>query len=193
MITTGSDHTYAVSEDILDRQFKRDAPCTAWVSDITYIHTKEGFLYLAGIKDLFTKEIVGYCMKDSMDTGLVLTALERAWQCHRPGKGLILWSDRGSQYCSHRYQEKVNGYGMICSMSRKGECHDDAPMESFWSLLKNDIVHGRIFSTRRQAKDIISEYINIFYNRQRRQAGLGYLSPAAFARAHWRKNAAIAA
>lgn len=179
--TTNSNHKEPVADNILDRQFTQQAPDRVWVSDITYIPTDEGWLYLAGIKDIFTKEIVGFHMADTMDKQLVLTALQRAYAAHRPTAGLLLHSDRGSQYCSHAYQETINKYKMICSMSRKGECHDNAPMESFWGLLKNELVYLRHFRTHGEAVQAITEYITIFYNRQRRQAALDYLSPAAFA------------
>ena len=145
-----------------------------------YIPTREGWLYLAGIKDLCSKEIVGFSLSPRMDTGLVTKALHNAFHTHRPLPGLTLHSDRGSQYCSHAYQEKIKKYRMVCSMSRKGNCYDNAPMESFWGLLKTELVYRRRYENHAVASRDITEYIEIFYNRQRRQAALGYLSPAAF-------------
>ena len=149
---------------------------------ITYIPTRQGWVYLAGIKDLHSREIVGFSLSARMDAGLVLDALTKAMRRHHPPVGLILHSDRGSQYCSAAYQEKLKVYGVTCSMSRKGDCYDNAPMESFWGLLKNELVYHRNFGTHREAAAALTEYIEIFYNRQRRQAALGYLSPAAFVR-----------
>ncbi len=158
------------------------APNQAWVTDITYIPTKEGWLYLAGHKDLFTGEIVGYEMSERMTKELVSRSLFRAVSLKRPGKGLIHHSDRGSQYCSYSYRRLLKQFGMRSSMSGKGNCYDNAPMESFWGVLKSELVHNRRFKTREDAAREITEYIEIFYNRQRRQQRLGYLSPAAFIR-----------
>ena len=165
-------------------------PNRAWVTDITYVATDDGWLYLAGIKDLFNGELVGYAMSDRMTTALVSQALFRAVAAKRPVKGLIHHSDRGSQYCSHAYQRQLQQFGMLASMSRKGDCWDNAPMESFWGSLKNELVHHRRFATREQAKREITEYIEIFYNRIRKQARLGYLSPAAFNQQYYAKKIA---
>ena len=180
--TTDSNHALPVAPNLLSRNFAQKVCNRTWVSDITYIPTREGWLYLAGIKDLCSREIVGFSLSPRMDTGLVMDALHKAFHAHRPLPGLTLHSDRGSQYCSHAYQEKMAKYRMICSMSRKGDCYDNAPMESFWGLLKTELVHQRRYSNHAEAIRDITEYIEIFYNRQRRQAALGYLSPAAFAR-----------
>jgi putative transposase len=153
-----------------------------WVSDITYIPTRQGWVYLAGIKDLHSREIVGFSLSERMDTGIVLEALTKAMRLHRPPVGLILHSDRGSRYCSGAYQAKLKAYGISCSMSRKGNCYDNAPMESFWGLLKNELVHRKSYNSQAEAIIDVTEYIEVFYNRQRRQAALGYLSPAVFAR-----------
>lgn len=178
--TTDSKHSFPVASNLLDRQFAATAPNKAWVTDITYIATDEGWLYLAGIKDLFNGELVGYAIDARMTQQLVMQALFRAVAAKRPGKGLIHHSDRGSQYCSHAYQKLLHQFGMQASMSRKGNCWDNAPMESCWGSLKTELVHHRHFATREQAKKEIAEYIEIFYNRMRKQARLGYLSPAAF-------------
>ena len=178
--TTNSNHKLPVAENILNRQFKVEAPDKVWVTDITYIPTDEGWLYLAGHKDLCTGNIVGYSMGERMTKNLVEESLIRAIIARRPGKGLIHHSDRGSQYCSHEYRKILDHYGLIASMSRKGNCYDNAPMESFWGTLKQELIHHRRYRTRQEAIAEITEYIEIFYNRQRRQARLGYLSPAVY-------------
>jgi putative transposase len=178
--TTDSKHDLPIAPNLLERKFAMSAPNQAWVSDITYIWTDEGWLYLAGIKDLFNGELVGYAMGERMTKTLVMQALFGAVALKRPGPGLILHSDRGSQYCSHDYQAMIKQFGMNTSMSRKADCYDNAPMESFWGSLKNELVHHCRFATREEARKAITEYIEIFYNRQRKQARLGYLSPAAF-------------
>ena len=188
--TTNSSHALPLAPNLLDRQFAVAAPDRAWVSDITYVATDEGWLYLAGIKDLFNGELVGYAMSDRMATTLVSQALFRAVAAKRPAKGLIHHSDRGSQYCSHAYRKQLQQFGMQASMSRKGDCWDNAPMESFWGSLKNELVHHRRFTTREQATREITEYIEIFYNRIRKQARLGYLSPAAFSQQYYAKQIA---
>lgn len=157
------------------------------MSDITYISTDEGWLYLAGIKDLCSGELVGYAMNERMTQSLVAQTLFRAVANKRPAKGLVLHSDRGSQYCSHDYQKLLNQFGMTVSMSRKGDCWDNAPMESFWGTLKNELVYHKQFATRQQAIQEITEYIEVFYNRQRKQARLGYLSPAKFTQQYYKK------
>ena len=153
----------------------------------------EEWLYLAGIKDCCSREIVGFHMSSHMDMTLVLKALTKAYETRRPSRGPLIHSNRESQYCSNAYQQQLAAYRMQCSMSCKGNCHDNAPMESFWGLLKNELVYRTSFRSRRQAKAGITEYIEIFYNRQRIQAGFGYLSPAAFAKNFWRGKAALAA
>jgi putative transposase len=178
--TTDSKHTLPVAENLVNQQFKAAAPNQIWVTDITYIPTEEGWLYLAGHKDVFTGQIVGYAMGPRMTKNLVSQSLFRAVAAKGPIAGLIHHSDRGSQYCSHEYRKLLDQFHMRASMSRKGDCYDNAPMESFWGTLKNELVHHRRYGTRREAIQDISEYIEIFYNRQRRQARLGYLSPAAY-------------
>jgi putative transposase len=183
--TTDSKHSLPVAPNLLDRKFAVTAPNKAWVTDITYIATDEGWLYLAGIKDLFNGELVGYALDARMTQQLVMQALFRAVAAKRPDKGLIHHSDRGSQYCSHGYQRLLRQFGMQVSMSRKGNCWDNAPMESCWGSLKTELVHHRRFITRGQAKREITEYIEIFYNRIRKQARLGHLSPAAFSQQYY--------
>ena len=179
--TTNSKHSLPVAENLLDQTFFPSAPNQMWVTDITYISTQEGWLYLAGVKDVFTCELVGYAMGARMTQELVSQALFRAVSRKRPPPGLIHHSDRGSQYCSASYQKLLTQFGMRPSMSRKGNCYDNAPMESFWGSLKNEWVHHHRYTSRGQAIASIQEFIEIFYNRQRRHSRLGYLAPAVFA------------
>jgi putative transposase len=179
--TTNSNHALPVAENVLAQRFSPSAPNEAWVADITYIATDEGWLYLAGLKDVFTCEMVGYAMGERMTQELTRRALSRAVQYKRPPAGLIHHSDRGSQYCAHDYRALLEECGLTASMSRKGNCYDNAPMESFWGSLKNELVHHRKFATRAEAQAAIQEYIEIFYNRQRRHSRLGYVAPAVFA------------
>jgi putative transposase len=178
--TTNSNHDLPVAENLLNQEFAPKAPNEIWTADITYIPTAEGWLYLAGIKDLFNCEIVGYAMGDRMTQELTATALFRAVQLKRPPVGLIHHSDRGSQYCAENYHDLVEQFGMRASMSRRGNCYDNAPIESFWGSLKTELVHDCRYATRAEAEASIREYIEIFYNRQRRHSRLGNVSPAAF-------------
>jgi transposase InsO family protein len=178
--TTNSKHTFPVADNILGQQFKVAAPNKVWVSDITYVPTDEGWLYVAAHKDLFTADIVGYAMGERLTRNLVSQSLFKAVAAKRPAKGLIHHSDRGSQYCSHEYRNILEQFGLKASMSRKGNCYDNAPMESFWGTLKQELVHHRRYRTRQEATRDITEYIEIFYKRQRLQPGLGFLSPAVF-------------
>ena len=184
-VTTDSRHNLPIAPNLLDRQFAASVPNRAWVTDITYVTTDEGWLYLAGIKDLFNGELVGYALDERMTQNLVMQALFRAVAARRPERGLVHHSDRGSQYCAHAYQRLLRQFGMQVSMSRKGNCWDNAPMESCWGSLKTELIHHRRFATRNEAKREITEYIEIFYNRIRKQARLGYLSPAAFMQKHY--------
>ncbi len=179
--TTDSTHRLPVVDNLLAQMFTVTRPNETWVTDITYIATAEGWLYLAGIKDLYTCEVVGHAMGARMTTDLVSHALVKAVWAKRPRPGLIHHSDRGSQYCAQDYQTQLRQFGLTPSMSRKGNCYDNAPMESFWGTLKNELVHHRRYETREQARREITEYIEIFYNRQRRHSRLGNCSPAAFA------------
>lgn len=181
-VTTDSKHNHPVAENLVNQEFQATAPNQVWVTDITYIPTDEGWLYLSGHKDIFTKDIVGYAMSERMTKQLVSKSLFRAVAAKRPSKGLIHHSDRGSQYCAPSYRKLLEQFGMTASMSRKGNCYDNAPMESFWGLLKTELVHHRRHRTREEAIREITEYIEVFYNRQRKQAQLGYLSPAAYER-----------
>ena len=178
--TTDSRHKLPVAENTLEQQFKAAAPNKVWVSDITYVPTDEGWLYLAGHKDLFTGNIVGYAMGERLTRNLVSQSLFRAIAAKRPTEGLIHHSDRGSQYCSREYRNLLNRFGLKASMSGSGNCYDNAPMESFWGMLKQELVHHRRYRTRLEAMRDITEYIEIFYNRQRLQAKLGFLPPVAY-------------
>ena len=188
--TTDSKHALPVAENVLAQTFAATRPNETWVTDITYIPTAEGWLYLAGIKDVFTCEVVGHAMGARMTTTLVSQALGAAVWAKRPRPGLIHHSDRGSQYCAQAYQDQLRQFGLTASMSRKGNCYDNAPMESFWGTLKNELVHHRRYDTREQARREITEYIEIFYNRQRRHSRLGNCSPAAFAQQWVRQQSA---
>jgi putative transposase len=184
--TTTSDHNLSVAPNLLAQHFAAHRPNQVWVTDITYIPTDEGWLYLAGIKDLYTRQLVGYAMGERMTQALVAQALFQAVAIQRPPAGLVHHSDRGSQYCSPMYQRILAQFGMTASMSRRGNCYDNAPMESFWGTLKTELIHRRRYSTRQCAQQEITEYIEIFYNRQRRHSRLGYLSPAAYAQQYYR-------
>ncbi len=184
-VTTDSRHTLPVAENLLGQQFKVYEPNTVWVSDITYVPTDEGWLYLAGHKDLFTGEIVGYAMGERLSRNLVSQSLFRAVIAKRPAHGLIHHSDRGSQYCSHEYTRILEQCGLQASMSGRGNCFDNAPMESFWGTLKQELIHHRRYRSRQEAMRDITEYIEVFYNRQRLQARLGFLSPAAYVKKYY--------
>ena len=189
-VTTNSSHGLPVAENLLNQKFDTTRPNEAWVTDITYVRTGEGWLYLAGVKDLHTCELVGHALGHRMTTELVGTALVKATTTKRPAPGLIHHSDRGSQYCARDYRKLLERFGMKASMSRRGNCYDNAPMESFWGTLKNELVHHRRYETRAQAIVEITEYIDIFYNRQRRHSRLGNLSPAAFTQQYYRQQQA---
>lgn len=176
--TTNSKHGLVVAPNILNRQFKRDRPDEAWVADITYIPTGEGWLYLAAIMDLFSRRIVGWAMGETVDRHLALRALQMAVQQRRPSPGLIHHSDRGSQYASGDYRNELAEHGMICSMSRKGNCWDNASMESWFDTLKSELIEDDGFKTRREAIAGVFEYMEVFYNRQRIHTALGGLAPA---------------
>lgn len=179
--TTNSKHDFPVAGNLLEQRFEPAGPNQQWLVDITYVPTEEGWLYLAGVKDVFTCEIVGYAMDERMTQALTARALWHAVRNKRPAAGLIHHSDRGSQYCAHAYRQLLDQFGMRASMSRKGNCHDNAPMESFWGSLKNELTHHQRYPTRAHARAAIREYIEIFYNRQRRHSRLGYVAPAVFA------------
>jgi transposase InsO family protein len=180
--TTNSRHKMPTAPNLLGGQFKVSRPNAVWLGDITYVPTDEGWLYLAGHKDIFTGEIVGYAMGERLTRNLVSESLLRAIAIKRPRKGLIHHSDRGSQYCAQDYQQILERFDLVASMSGSGNCFDNAPMESFWGTIKQELIHHRHYTTRMEAIRDITEYIEIFYNRQRRQARLGFLAPAVYAR-----------
>jgi putative transposase len=190
-VTTDSKHKLPVAENILKQQFKVYKPDSVWVSDITYVPTDEGWLYLAGHKDLFSSEIVGYAIGERLSRNLVSQSLLRAVTTRHPEKGILHHSDRGSQYCSHEYQSLLRQFGLKASMSGTGNCFDNAPMESFWGIIKQELIHHRHYRSRREAIEDITEYIEIFYNRQRLQARLGYLSPVAYAQKYYARLLAV--
>jgi transposase InsO family protein len=181
--TTDSDHGLPVAENLLGRQFDPGAPNEAWVADITYIPTREGWLYLAAVEDLYSRRVVGWAMAEHLGSRLVVDALEMAVHRRLPGAGLLAHSDRGSQYASDHYQSLLARHGIACSMSRQGDCWDNAPMESFFASLKKELVHDADFATRPEARAAIFEYIEVFYNGRRRHSSLGYVSPAEYEQA----------
>jgi putative transposase len=184
-ITTDSKHHLPVVANLLEQKFDVSIPATVLGTDITYITTDEGWLYLAGVKDFASREILGYAMDSRMTTKLVQRALKKALQFRKPLPGCIHHSDRGSQYCSAEYRKDIEKAGMIPSMSRKGNCYDNAPTESFWGHLKQELVHHRHFQTRNEAIAAIREYIEIFYNRIRRHSALGNTAPSVFAETYY--------
>ena len=188
--TTNSKHNLPVAANLLNQNFKVNKPNAAWVCDISYIWTDEGWAYLATVKDLFHREIVGWALSSTMTRNLVIKALNNAIQKHRPPAGLIHHSDRGVQYCSKDYQVLLAEYKFLCSMSRKGNCYDNVSAETFFSTIKNEIIHLRKFKTREEARNAIFEYIEIFYNRKRRHQSLNYMTPAAYLRYYTYKLAA---
>ena len=179
--TTDSSHANPIAPNRLDRQFAPGTAPAAWVTDITYIPTGEGWLYLAAVMDLRTRRIVGFSMADHLRVELVTDALQMALGRAAPQKGLLHHSDRGVQYACLEYQELLASRGIVCSMSRTGNCYDNAVMESFWATLKVEEVYRQEYATHAAAKAAIFEYIEVFYNRKRRHSALGYLSPEAFA------------
>lgn len=180
--TTDSKHNHPVAPNTLNQQFKTLKPNTVWVTDITYIPCRGGRLYLASVLDLCTREIVGWRLSNHMETSLVLDALKAAYTAKRPGKGLLHHSDRGSQYTSKEYVEQLSAYGMESSMSRRGNCYDNACIESWHSILKKELIYcNPRFKTPEEAYMAIYQYIEFYYNRKRMHGALGYLSPARFA------------
>ena len=175
--TTDSNHNQPIAPNRLAQAPKANAPNQLWVADITYIETQEGRLYLAAILDLYSRKIVGWAMSERIDTALVLKALAMAVLHRSPPAKLLFHTDRGVQYASGDYRQALGDAGLVASMSRRGNCYDNATMESFWSTLKLELVYRRIFDTRIQARSQIFDYIESFYNRQRAHSALGYHSP----------------
>ena len=180
VVTTNSDHALAIAENILDRDFTADRPNQKWAADITYIPTKMGWFYLAVVMDLFSRRIVGWSMSDTIDSVLVQSAMKMALADRRPDADMIHHSDRGVQYASGDFQDLLTDNKVICSMSRKGNCWDNACVESFFGSLKNEWVRGKIYQGFDDAKKDIFNYIEMFYNRKRRHASLGYVSPVVY-------------
>jgi putative transposase len=179
-VTTDSRHDHPVARNILARNFQADAPNERWVGDVTYVWTREGWLYVAAILDLFSRRVVGWSADGRIDGGLVSSALTMALLTREPKPGLLHHSDRGSQYASGEYRRQLRERGITCSMSRKGDCWDNAVAESFFATLKSELVSDRDYLTRDQAKASIAEYIEVFYNCRRRHSAIGYVSPVAY-------------
>jgi transposase InsO family protein len=184
--TTDSEHDSPIAKNVLGRDFTTTEPDRAWVADMTYIWTTEGWLYLAVIIDLFSRRVVGWSMADHMRTELVLTALDAALGQRIPSQaGLVFHSDRGSQYASADYRDALLKADITCSMSRRANCWDNAVAESFFGTLKIELIYPRIFSTKAIARTSIAEWIEVFYNRQRIHSTIGYLSPVQFEQDYW--------
>ncbi len=190
--TTDSKHNLPVAGNVLDRQFNADGPDKVWATDITYIRTWEGWLYLAVVIDLFSRRVVGWSMATHLRTGLVLSALQMALGRRLPNSGMLHHSDQGSQYASQEYGATLKEHGMVCSMSRKGDCWDNAVVESFFGTLKRELLYRKPWPSIKMARAAIAEYIEVFYNRKRRHSYLGYISPVDFEK-RFDKEAALAA
>ncbi|MBM4377471.1 MAG: IS3 family transposase, partial [Deltaproteobacteria bacterium] len=176
--TTNSNHAFPVAENVLGRAFTASAPNEAWVTDITYVWTREGWLYVAAILDLYSRMVVGWAMSARIDRQLCLDALQMAVMARKPAPGLVHHSDRGSQYASNEYRRALEEHEMVCSMSRRADCWDNAVAESFWSTLKSELVDGTDFPTRAEARLAVFEFIEVFYNRRRIHSHLNYRTPA---------------
>jgi transposase InsO family protein len=180
LCTTDSNHNHPIAPNLLAQAPKASKPNQIWVADITYIKTQEGWLFLAAILDLYSRKIVGWNMSPFLDTQLILKALRMALLTRQPPPNLVFHSDRGVQYASHDYRQALAHAGLVPSMSRKGNCYDNALMESFWSTLKLELVYRTKFITRQEARAALFDYIELFYNRQRSHSALNYLSPVDF-------------
>ncbi len=181
-VTTDSNHKFNIAPNLLDRDFKADRPNRKWVVDISYIWTREGWLYLAAVLDLHSRRVIGWAVSNRMKRDLAIRALDMAVVLRKPPKGCIHHSDRGSQYCSHEYQARLRKHGFKVSMSGKGNCYDNAAMETFFKTIKAELIWRHTWHTRRQAELAIFEYINGFYNPRRRHSTLGWKSPLDFER-----------
>ena len=190
--TTDSNHDLAIADNVLNREFAVEAPDTAWATDITYVRTWEGWMYLGVVIDLFSRRVVGWSMTTHMRTELVKGALAMALGRRLPQPGMLHHSDRGSQYASHDYRDALREHGIICSMSGKGDCWDNAVVESFFATLKKDLIHRRPWPTVREARQAVAEYIEVFYNRKRKHSTLGYVSPVVYEK-QFELEAAVAA
>lgn len=188
--TTDSNHRLPVAPNLLERRFDVDGPNRAWVSDITYIWTRQGWMYLAVIIDLYSRKVVGWSLGERMHASLVCEALDAAVRLRRPAPGLVFHSDRGSQYASSAFRRRLWRYRMRQSMSRKGNCWDNAVAESFFATLKKELVRNQAFETRATARSQVFEYIEVFYNRQRAHSLLDYETPTSFEACGRRSNVA---
>jgi putative transposase len=177
--TTDSRHKLPIAANLLDRQFQPSAKHQAWTMDITYIPTGEGWLYLAVVEDLYSRKIVGWSMSERIDSQLVADALDMAIQRERPRPGLLAHSDRGVQYASDHFQQRLAQFGIRASMSRKANCWDNAPTESLFATIKKELVHQTTYATRDAARQSLFEYLEVFYNRQRLHSAIGYQTPDA--------------
>lgn len=180
--TTDSNHPLPVADNLLGREFGPEGPNESWVADITYVPTREGWLYLAIVEDLYSRKVVGWSMAATMESRLVVDALELAVKRRLPDEGLVAHSDRGSQYASDHYQRLLGKHGITCSMSGVAQCWDNAPAESFFASLKKELTHHEDYQTRQEARASIFEYIEVFYNNERLHSSLGYVTPAAYER-----------
>lgn len=189
--TTQADPNNTVASNVLDRDFKANAVNEKWVTDVTFVPTDEGWLYLASVLDLYNREVIGWAMSDSNDEALTMRALDMALETNKPPHGLLHHSDRGSNYTSNEYKKALTSCGIILSMSRRGNCWDNAVAESFFATIKKEMIHRYKFTSRREAAAAIFEYIEVFYNRIRKHSQLGYTSPVEFKRNN--QSAALAA
>ena len=187
--TTDSLHALPLAPNLLDQDFSAERPNEQWGADISYIWTREGWLYLAVVIDLYARRVVGWAVSDRLHTDLALRALRRALAVRRPAAGLLHHSDRGSQFCSLAYQAELRRYGLLISMSGKGNCYDNAMVETFFKTLKSELVWRTAFQTRAEAKTALARYIDGFYNPVRRHSALGFVSPAQFERQITRQTA----
>jgi transposase InsO family protein len=179
-VTTDSKHHFPAAPNLLERNFTTNAPDQTWVSDITYLATRTGWLYLTVIIDLFSRLVVGWALSSSLSHEMVVTALKRAVRSRRPGKGVVFHSDRGIQYACGDFRKELDNCGFIQSMSRKGNCWDNAVAESFFGIMKTELVYHERYEGHQDTLHSIFEYIEVFYNRQRKHSTLGYLSPAEY-------------
>jgi len=188
--TTDSDHADPVASNVLERDFSTPAPNKKWVADITYVPTDEGWVYVAAVMDLFSRRIVGWSVSDSLETSIVLEALEDALGRRQPDAGLLHHSDRGCQYTSQAYRELLVDHGIDCSMSRRGDCWDNAAMERFMNTLKNEWVNHRSYRTIEEVRSSLFTFMEIYYNRQRIHEAIGYVTPVEYEMAHRGETAA---
>jgi len=190
--TTNSKHNYPVAPNLLGKDFSAKSKNEKWCGDITYIATDEGWLYLAAVEDLYHKKIVGWALDSRMTKELTLKAIDQAINREKPSEGLIFHSDRGSQYAAYDYQDKLRENGIRQSMSAKGDCYDNACMESFFATLKKELVHRRRFKTREEAKIAIIDYIETWYNSRRSHSSLDYMSPMEYEQQNKQENSLAA-